>query len=73
MGNSYTASVTVGGALEALYLSLAGAEALTYLMTGGSMSVSMFGTVISGPCLGSVVQPVPGRRPELLLPQQEQT
>jgi len=47
MGNSYTASVTVGGALEALYLSLAGAEALTYLMTGGSMSVPVFGTVIS--------------------------
>nr|WP_300791370.1 hypothetical protein [uncultured Acetatifactor sp.] len=45
--NAYTASVTVGGSLEALYLSLAGAEALTYLMTGGSMSVPMFGTVIS--------------------------
>ena len=45
--NAYTASVTVGGSLEALYLSLAGAEALTYLMTGGSLSVPMFGTVIS--------------------------
>ena len=47
MGNSYTASVTIGGALEALYLSMTGAEALTYLITGGSMSVPVFGTVIS--------------------------
>ena len=46
IGNSYTGSVMVGGSLVGLYLSLTGAEALTYLMTGGSMMVPVFGTVI---------------------------
>lgn len=55
MSNSYTASVSVGGSLAALYLSLTGAEAITYMMTGGSIAVPIFGTVISTKSIMSVV------------------